>query len=159
MTVIEVTLAAAILVVALTSFFAALASGMRTSKYGADRNRAYDDLRTAVAVFSKDARQGVAVTDATTTRVSLRTYVAGNLTTVTWRTVPDGSGQYNLARSEGTAGARVFVVNVTDDDVFGYFGEVDPARIHRVRISLATRPDPRYPEVVLSADLEMRNAT
>jgi hypothetical protein len=154
-----VTVAAAILAAALASFLAALATGMRTSRYGADRERALDDLRTAVATFSKDARQGVAVTEAATNRVTLRTYVGGAPATVTWRAVADGSGHFNLSRREGAGAERLFVVHLTGDAVFGYFGEVDPARIHRVRITLATRPDPRYPEVILSADVEMRNAT
>lgn len=151
-------MAAALLAAVLASFLGALASGMRTSKYGADRQRALDDLRTAVALFSKDARQGVAVTTAAADRVTFQTYVGGAPATVTWRTVPDGRGQFNLARAQGTNAERLFVVNLTGGAVFGYFGEVDPARIHRVRITLATRPDPAAPEVLLATDLEMRNA-
>lgn len=151
-------MAAALLAAVLATFLGALGSGMRASKYGADRQRAIDDLRTAVALFSKDARQGVAVTVAETGRVTLSTYVGGAPATVTWRTVPDGSGQFNLARTEGSSAERVFVVNLTNDAVFGYFGEVDPARVHRVRMTLATRPDPGAPEVLLASDVELRNA-
>jgi hypothetical protein len=154
-----VSVAAALLAAVLAAFLGALGSGMRASKYGADRERAIDDLRTAVAAFSKDARQGVAVTTAAADRVTLRTYVGGAPATVTWQTVADGTGQFNLARREGTSAPRLFVVNLTSGAVFGYFGEVDPARIHRIRITLATRPDPEAPEVLLATDLEMRNAT
>lgn len=152
-------MAAALLGVVLAAFLGALGSGMRASKYGEDRNRALDDLRTALSQFSKDVRQGVAVTTAATNRVSLNTFVAGEPATVTWRTVPDGRGGFNLARQVGAGNERLYVVDLTGDAVFGYFGEVDPARIHRVRITVATRPDPGAPEVVLATDLELRNAT
>jgi hypothetical protein len=157
MTVIEVTIASMVLIVALGTFLGALMSGMSTSRYGADRNQALDDLRTTAAVFSKDVRQAVSVSTATQSRVVLSTYVGGALKTVTWEAVTAGTGEFNLQRTL-TTGSKLYVVKLTTNAVFSYFGEVDPTKVHRIRLFLASKPSPKHPELVINSDVEMRNA-
>lgn len=157
MTVIEVTIASMVLIVALGTFVGALMSGMSTSRYGADRNQALDDLRTTAAVFSKDARQAVSVSTATTSKVVMSTFVGTVQKTVTWEAVSAGNGEYNLQRTLPT-GTKLYVVKLTTNAVFSYFGEVDPTKVHRVRLFLAAKPTPKRPEIVINSDVEMRNA-
>ncbi len=71
---------------------------------------------------------------------------------MTWR-VSGG----RLTRIAG-ADTQVYVVDLVDGEVFSYNGETTPSLITRVRVALATRPDPRRPAVVVETETEMRNA-
>lgn len=148
--------ASAVLLTALAIFLGSMVSGMSTSRYAQIRNETLDDLRLTSAAFTKDARQAVKVRTALIDQVVMDTYVNGTLQTVTWRVVNEG-GVLNLRRDQN-GGSRVFDIHLTTDAVFSYYREVDPARVNRMRLVLATQPDPKYPPVQVEADAEMRNA-
>lgn len=149
-------IASMVLLVALGTFLGSLVSGMSTSTYTQTRNESLDDLRLTAAAFTKDARQAVRVTVAQASTVTMQTYVDGALKTVTWQVVTE-DGVKNLRRSEDGGNPRLYDVHLTSSNVFSYYYEVDPARVNRMRLVLATQPLAKYPPVEIEADAEMRN--
>lgn len=156
MTTLEVVVTTALLVVAMTALFMGIDRATTTSTFAQRRNEALDDLRVMAAAFGKDARQGVSASVVSPTQFRFDTYVDGDPAEVVWRAVPDPSGD-RIERVVNGGIVRVYVVDLTTTAVFSYFGEVNPADVNRVRLSLATRPDDRFAPVGLSTEVEMRN--
>ena len=151
-TIIETVVASALLLLVLATLLGALSSVTEASVYASDRSESLDQLRLMAANLGKDVRQASRVTTATQTEITLDTLVAGAPRTVTWRVT---SGR--LTRTAG-ADTQVYVIDLSDEEVFSYNGETTPSLITRVRVALATQPDPRRPAVVVETETEMRNA-
>jgi hypothetical protein len=148
----EVVVASALLLTALTIALAGLDSQSRTSVYATQRSQALDDLRIMSTDFAKDVRAAAGATAASSSDLTVRTYVGGSLTTVRWRAFEN-----RLERIVGTT-TRTYVVDLTTAAVFLYVPDTgDPSSIRRVRLALSTEPDPRYPEVTVETEVEMRN--
>lgn len=130
---------------------------METTKYTQDRNVALDQLRLMTASFSKDVRQGIEATAISPDGITFDTYVDGEVKEVSWQ-VAGTDGDQRLERRVEGATEAVYVVDLTTDAILSYFDEVDPAAVHRVRISLETQPDDRRPPIQVATVVEMRNA-
>lgn len=154
--VLEMVVVVALFSVVIATLLAALDRATTTTSFAQRRNESLDDLRVMAAAFSKDVRQGVGATSASPTSFSFSTYVDGTEQALTWRAVSDAGG-FRLERVVDGGVANVYVVELTTTSVFSYFGEVDPARVNRVRMALATRPDERFAAVGLTTEVEMRN--
>ena len=154
MTVVELVITSALLLVAVATALTALSSGFGTSTYATARSKSLDDLRIMAAVFGKDARQAVDVKVATSAVVKMNTYVNGTVKEVTWSAADD-----RLTRTVvGTPTEnRVYLVDLTTTAVFSYYGETDAAKVTRVRLSAATQPLGNHPPVEIVSDAEMRN--
>ena len=151
-TVVEVVVASALLLMALAIAVGGLDTQSRTSVYATERSQALDDLRIMSTDFSKDMRAATGATAATSSDLTVRTYIGGSLTTVRWRAF-----QNRLERIAGTA-TRTYVVDLTTAAVFGFVPDTaDPTAVRRVRLTLSTEPDPRYPPVTVETEVEMRN--
>lgn len=147
----------ALLAVAVVAMLGTLNRTTETARYSELRNQSLDQLRLMSANFGKDVRQAVRATDIDPDRLTIDTYVQGSVQTVTWRVEPTADGEERFERVAPGVDPIVYVVDLTTDAVFSYFDETDPLQVNRVRLSLATRPDPRHPAVSLETDLEMRN--
>lgn len=151
MTLVEVMIASALLLLVLATLFGALDSVTQSSVRISDRSQALDQLRLMSANFGKDARQSSRLTAATSASVTMDTLVAGVATSVTWTATAE-----QLTRTAGS-NTQVFVIDLTGPEIFSFQGETTPSKIRRVRMSLATQPDPRRPPVALETETEMRN--
>lgn len=148
---IEVMIASALLLVALVTLLSALSSVTESSVRTADRSASLDQLRLMAANFGKDVRQANRVSAATSSTITLETLVGGVPSSVRWTATDE-----QLTRTVGSA-SQVFVIDLTAAEIFSYQGETTPSKIRRVRMSLATQPDPRRPPVALETETEMRN--
>jgi type II secretory pathway pseudopilin PulG len=153
---LELIIVVAVMGIALVTLLAALDRGTTTATYSQRRNESLDDLRLMAAAFSKDARQGIQATTASSTQFSFTTYVDGGVSSVTWRALSSSDGS-RLERIVDGGLVNVYVVELTTVDVFSYFEELDPADVNRVRLALATQPDERFAPVGLTTEVEMRN--
>ena len=148
----EVVVASALLLTALAIALAGLDTQARTSAYATQRSQALDDLRIMSTDFSKDMRAAAGATAASSTDLTVRTYVGGSLKTVRWRAFEN-----RLERIAGTS-TRTYVVDLVTSAVFGFVPDTaDPSSVRRVRLTLSTEPDPRYPPVTVETEVEMRN--
>ncbi|HVM40520.1 MAG TPA: hypothetical protein VM618_07045 [Acidimicrobiia bacterium] len=159
-TVLEVMIGVGLLSIAVVTILGTLGRTTETARYSELRNQSLDQLRLMAANFGKDVRQARRVTAADLVNgdeVSLQTYVDGVLTNVTWRVRPDDSGAFRFERVGASIDPVIYVVDLTSSNVFSYFDKTDVLQINRIRLNLATAPDPRHPAVSLETDLEMRN--
>ena len=163
-TILEVTIAAMLLIVALGAFSAGLARTQKTSNYATEREKSLDDLRLAAAEFTRDARQAAEVTTATTARVSFDQYLEVNaahpgaeIVETTWEVI-NTAGGLQLKRTRN-GGERVFLVKLTSDTVFEYEPNVFTAvgEIRRIRLFMSTKPLQKYPDVDLTVEVSLRN--
>lgn len=161
-TVTEVMIASAMLLAALTGFFATLASLQRTSAYEQGRTRALDDLRNTADIFAKDARHSLGVISESSTAVTFKTYVgqAGTVKTVTYQVKSNG-GELDLQKltqtSSGTA-TQLFVVKLTSNSIFTY-DSATPLLVRTIGLHMESQPDTRYPPVVLGVEVSLRNVS
>jgi hypothetical protein len=152
----------AILGIATIAMLLTLGRAAETAQFSSDRNESLDQLRVMSANFAKDVRQGVRASYAGPSAMTFDTYVGGTLTSVTWRVVTTG-GQERFERQIGAAASVVYVVDLTTPNVFSYYqadtdvAVADPSEVTRVRLTLATQPDPRHPALEVATDVEMRN--
>lgn len=129
-----------------------LASAQRSERYASDRAAALDELRAAMARFTKDMRQASGVAEgAGDAHLQVDTYVQGVAATVVY----DVTGGV-LTRAVGTAPAEVLIDDLVTDAVFSYDPDVATAEV--VTIRLEVRP-PTSPEttIELTSEVGMRN--
>lgn len=160
-TVLEVTITGALLSVALAGFLTTLGSTQNVSSFTEKRTRALDDLRTAAAAFSKDARGGSSATSVTASSVTLSTYIGGATTTpttVTWSlAVPSGGSAVDLIRQveSGTAVPRGLPPLVLDATASRFEFS---AATNTMKLVLVTRPSANYLPIRLETEVTLRNA-
>lgn len=156
---VEVLVTMVLLAIASTTLMLTMTRSMETTRYTQDRNVALDQLRLMTAAFTKDARQGIQATSISQDAMTFDTYADGGaVERVTWR-VTDGDGGQRVERLVDGATEVLYVVDLTSNAILSYFGQVDPAAVHRVRLSLATQPDQRHPPIEVATVVEMRNAS
>ena len=171
-TVSEIMIASAILLVALSSFFAAIASLQRVSSYETGRNRSLDDLRVTASAFAKDARHAVRIASASKSEVTMETYVNGSPKLVTYRVFGPPENR-NLERLESGGAPRTFVIRLTSESIFTYNpGQVEldppppavpllqlsrPQDVRLVGIRMSSKPTRDDPAVELATEVLLRN--
>lgn len=152
---LELVLAATLLLMATASFFSTLSATQSSASFATLRQQTLDDLRRTSDVFAKDARQASAVLDGMSPgRVDFLTYVGGDERVVTYEVV-EVDGRLNLERREGTV-RRLFVVHLTDASVFDP-DSPNPSEVRTIRILLTTQPNPDRPAVDLVTEVALRN--
>jgi len=157
MTILEVMVASAVLLVALATFFSTLARLGQTESYALAHQRSLDDLRLAADSFSRDTRQAARVISGTTSRLEFDQYVGPGLARTVWEVFTDANGTRNLRRTRG-GGTAVFVVALTDQTVFEYRpSSTTPDEIRRVQLFMSTKPLKDYPAVNLTTEVTLRN--
>lgn len=155
-TALEVVITVAILAVAVFALLNTLDNATKAHSFTVERNEALDDLRLMADVFAKDVRQGIEATTVLPTEFTFDTYIDAAQHEVTWRT-RTVSGSDRLERVVDGTTTSVYIVDLTTQEVFSYFDESVPANVSRVRIALATQPDPRFAPVGIETEVEMRN--
>lgn len=158
--VLEVVIASAVLLVALTTVLATLASSQTANAYATAKSQTLDEMRMAVLLFSKEARQASHLDTATPTTVTMRTFIAGSAATVTYRLVP-ASGALALERVQG-ATVRRFDLELTTASRFQYTptAVMDPPpakRFTAVRLVLAAAFHPSQRPAELATEVNLRN--
>lgn len=161
-TVVEVSIAGALLSLAMIAFLGSLDSTTQASSFAQARSRALDDLRTAAASFSREARQASdEPTSVTTTEVRFPTYLSGSTssTPVAWElAIPTGGSAADLQRSVNGGsftprGLPPLLLGATESH-FSY----DPAT-KLLKMVLVTRPSARISPVRLETEVNLRNVT
>lgn len=156
-TVLEVTITGALLSLALAGFLATLSSTQQVSGFTERRTRALDDLRTAAASFSREAREGDGAS-LVAGNLELSTFLGGATTptTVQWAFAdPLGGSNFDLQRTgpSGTAAPRglpPLLVGPTASH-FKVIGKT-------VTLVLVTRPSDSSRSVRLETEVTLRNA-
>ena len=156
-TLVELMVGVGLLAIAVVAMLGTLNRTTETARYSELRNQSLDQLRLMSATFGKDVRQAVRATTIDGNRLTIDTYVDGTLRSVTWRVEPTGDGRDRFERVAAGVDPVEYVVDLTDPAVFSYEGKTDPLQVNRVRLTLATQPDPQHPAVSIETDLEMRN--
>lgn len=156
-TLLEVTIASMVLLVALAVFLSGLVSTQGTEQFTRLRNEALDDLRLMANTFAKEARQATEITTNQASQVVMGTNVNTVPTIVTWEVVTS-AGVSNLRRTTSTS-SRVFVIRLVSPSVFTYNNGavVSPGDVRTVRLGLATKLSERYPSVSLATEVSLRN--
>lgn len=157
----EAVVASSILLLALATFVASLGSSQSASSFATSRNRSLDELRLAASGFSREARQAqVVYLPTSATSVSFSTYVGGVLKDVTWETVTT-AGVTDLVRKVGVT-TRAYDLNLTTASVFSYLPGVPatttiPASAPKLTLTMATKPKSKFPAVLLTTEVSLRN--
>lgn len=163
MTLIELSIASAILLLALATFLAALASSQKTQAYADETKDVLDEARQAALAFSKDARQAYEVPFNNSNRVEFRTYVNGSQATVVWRVNEGGNGR--LERVQGAV-TRVFPVQLVAGSTLGYQDRLIgsppaiapyPEHVGTIKLNLAAVVHRAHSPVQLSNEVALRN--
>lgn len=160
--IMEAVVASSILLLALATFIASLGSSQSASSFATSRNRSLDELRLAASGFSREARQAQFVTAASATSVTFSTYVGGVLKDVTWETVTT-AGVTDLVRKVGVT-TRAYDLNLTTAGVFSYLAGVPaappiPASAPKLTLTMATKPKAKFPAVLLTTEVSLRNVS
>ena len=156
-TLVELMVGVGLLAIAVVAMLGTLNRTTETARYTELRNQSLDQLRIMSATFGKDVRQAVRATAIDDNLLTIDTYVNGGLHSVTWRVEPTADGSDRFERVAAGLDPVEYIVDLTSPAVFSYEGKTDPLQVNRVRLTLATRPDPRHPAVSVETDLEMRN--
>lgn len=183
MTVLELIVASAILLVVVAVAMGGLSAFQRSQEFARNRSATLDELRVAVAAFSREARQAGSVTVTGTapstgcnaptvvcgSRVVLNTFAAGQpVTAVTWeiKEHPAGSGKFRLVRTTASGTQRIYgeevlpVVSSSSQAFFahGFVGSSNPEAKPTLTVKLSTQPQKRDPVVSLTSKVSLRNA-
>lgn len=153
---LEMVIATSLLTLALAAFLASLGSSESATEFATSRNRSLDELRLAASAFSREARQATsALVDPGGTSVTFSTYVNGVLKpNILWRTISAG-GEINLERVDNgvsPATVRIYPLRLTTANVF----IKAPGTL---TLNMATMPKPKFPPVVLTTEVSLRNAS
>lgn len=183
MTLIELVIAAAILMLASAVTAGALASFQNAQEFSRRRTLTLDELREGAAAFSRDARQAenASISGTTTatcstpsttscgTTLTFDTFVAGTpVHLVRWELKENvaGSGNLQLIRTDPAGVKRIFGSNLnsgTDASAPSFFEYMEvtstaPAGTRpTIHLRLNTKPKTRDPIIGLSTKVTLRN--
>ncbi len=150
--IIELTITVGLVLVVIGVMLDSLASAQRGERYASDRSVALDEMRSAMARFTKDLRQASGIDEgATAATLQADTYVQGTAAHVVYA----ASGGV-LTRQVNSSPAEVLIDDLVTDDVFAYDPGVDSAEVVVVRLEVRppTSPDTT---IELTSEVRMRN--
>lgn len=165
-TVMEVVVASAILVLALATFLGGLDRTSKTEAFTSARQESLDSLRIAATEFARDARAATSITAISTTSVRFIQYLGPGTADTLWEVYTDADGSKHLrrVRAPGTAqeSVRLFLVDLTEETIFlgrptEPDGSVLPQNIRRIELHMSTQPLAKYPDVDLTTEVSLRN--
>ncbi len=157
MTLIELLIASALLLVVLLVTFQALETTSKSQAYQTNRSSTLDEMRGVLSRMTKDLRQATSIDEATssTSTVTFTTYVND----VSTQVVYTASGT-TLTRTVGTASPVTIMTHLSSTDIFGYNPELGSSGVQWVDINLQVSPK-GYPTttLVLDSEINLRNRT
>ncbi len=151
-TVIELTVVMGILLLVVGVMLDSLSGAQRSERYAADRTEALDNMRNAIARFTKDVRQADGVDEgATASSFSMDTYVEGTLSHVVYTASGD-----QMTRSVDGGPAEVLIEQLFTATVFEFEPSADSAEV--VTITLVVEPETSPDTTIeLTSEVRMRN--
>ncbi len=129
-----------------------LTSAQRSERFVADRTEALDTMRSAIARFTKDVRQGDAMDlGASPSHIEFDTYVQG----VAAHVVYDASAGV-LTRSVGADPAETLIDRLATDEIFSFEPTAETAEVVTILLEVEplTSPDTT---IELTSEVRMRN--
>lgn len=162
LTVVEMSIALAMTMLIVFSVLSALDFGTRSERGQQARSEALTGLRTAMQRMTKDVRQAVSISPASTRdRLVLRTIIAGTETDMTYEV----NGENELLRIvEGIPPGIPLATNVAPTGLFCFdapscsLNSPEMSTLTRIRITLINSPSVGDgPPVTLATDVELRN--
>jgi type II secretory pathway pseudopilin PulG len=151
-TLIELTVVMGILLLVVGVMLDALGGAQRSERYAADRTEALDNMRSAIARFTKDVRQADGVDEgATASTFSMDTYVGGVYSHVLYTATGD-----RLTRSIDGGPAEVLIEQLFTTTVFEFEPSAESAEV--VTITLVVEPETSPDTTIeLTSEVRMRN--
>ena len=158
MTIVELCITSALLMLVLLSVFSALDNVSGAQAYQADRTQNLDNMRGVLNKMTKELRQATAVSDppvSTASSITFSTSINGVSTQIVY-TATGG----NLTKKVGTATAFTALKNLANTNIFGYVSADKVTGIQWVSIELSVKPA-RHPDttLVLNSEINLRNRT
>lgn len=166
MTIVELMITSALLLVVLLAVFNALDSVSSAQAYQADRTKVLDDMRNVINKMTKELRQATAVeeiTDPTLTELSsssltYTTSINGTATSITYAVTGT-----TLTRKVGTAAAFTVLPNLNPGSTATLFKRTratDVTGVQWVEIDLSVNPARRPSTTLeLKSEVNLRNRT
>ncbi len=151
-TLIELTVVVGIMMLVVAVMLDSLGSAQRSERYAADRTEALDNMRFAIARFTKDVRQSAGVAPgATAQRFEMDTYVEGGMTTVVYEATGD-----EMRRTVGSNPTEVLIDRLSSVSVFDFVPSAESAEV--VTITLVVEPETSPDTTIeLTSEVRMRN--
>ena len=157
MTIIELMISSAILLIVLLATLSAFESVSNAQAYQADRTQNLDEMRGVLNRMTKDLRQANAVdeTASTANTITFTTPVNG----VSTQVVYNASGT-TLTRTVGSGNAFPVLRHLASTSIFSYVNADDVTGIQWVGMNLQVTPG-RIPNttLVLDSEVNLRNRT
>lgn len=154
-TLIELTIASAILLVATGAVLSVFATSERSSQFVRRRAEALDEMRLAMNRMSKEIRQAEAIDPGSTaSRLQVDTFVQGVATTVVFEAVGEELHRSVLDES----GVEVLEDELDSTSIFAYTVAEDTSPVSEARVvtlTLQVRPI-QLPDTVLTLTSEIR---
>jgi Tfp pilus assembly protein PilW len=165
-TIVEVAITSALLMVVLVAVFNSFDTVSRSQAFQADRSVMINDMRNVLNKMTRELRQATNVTEPASTPSSTLTYVTyinGTSTTVTYTvtgTCAPGSPNCTLTRQVGTGTAYTVLKRLTSSAVFTPTSATDVTGIQWVEIQLSASPV-KSPDTTLTlqSKVNLRNRT
>ncbi len=157
MTIIEVMITSAILLVVLLATLSSFETVSNAQAYQADRTKTLDDMRGVLNRLTKDLRQATTVAEASSTAstITFTTAINGASTQVVY--VASGT---RLTRQIGTAPAFTVLTGLATTSIFTYVSAGSLTGVQWVEMNLQVTPA-RLPTttLVLDSEVNLRNRT
>jgi type II secretory pathway pseudopilin PulG len=151
-TLIELTIAVALLMVVLGMFFEALGSSQRSEAFISDRTQALDALQTTMARITKDTRQATQINStSSSSQLDMQTYFDGSPANIVYTI----SGT-TLTRSVNSGGAIVLIDNLASPSIFSYEPSSTSATVVDILLQATPKMSPDT-TVQLTSEVRLRN--
>jgi prepilin-type N-terminal cleavage/methylation domain-containing protein len=159
-TLVELLVTMLVMGIVATSVMAVALRTFTTTATITDRRDVLADGRTALDRLSKELRQGESIdqSGSSSSVITFSGYIDGSPATIVWQ-VTGSSAPYTLEESRlGGANSVAVVTSLADNDVFTYTTHGTVIDQVTVRIPLQTSTEASTSTIVLSTDVQLRNA-
>jgi type II secretory pathway pseudopilin PulG len=151
-TLVELTIAVAMLMLVLGMFFEALASSQRSEGFISDRTQTLDALQTTMARITKDTRQATEINSSSSAAsLDMQTYYKGAAAHIVYTI----SGS-TLSRTVNGAGAVVLMANLASPSIFEYEPSTTSATVVDILLQATPKQAPDT-TVQLTSEVRLRN--
>ena len=151
-TLIELTIAIALLMVVIGMLFESLTSSQRSEAFIADRTQTLDALQTTMARVTKDTRQATQInTNSSASQLNMQTYFDGIAANVVYTI----SGT-TLTRSINGGAAIILMNNLASPSIFTYEPSSASATVVDILLQATPKKSPDT-TVQLTSEVRLRN--
>jgi Tfp pilus assembly protein PilW len=141
-----------LVVLVVGAILSSLYSAQRSERYASDRSAALDEMRNAMARFTKDLRQADGLEEgATSSNLEADTYVNG----VAARVEYAAAGGV-LTRAVNGGSAEILINRITEDTVFTFEPDATSAEVVKITLVVAPVSSPDT-TIELYSEVRMRN--